>query len=167
MIKLGFIVMLAFVQCGEGNEQRTSAADEAKATPVVSDSAGYGKQDLTKLKWIEGRWRGMYSNQPFYEIYRLLNDSTLEITSYDWNGNDSINTSRTYVRWSEGYYYLGNQKNWKVAGITDTAIVMKRNYKASNDIVWRYNNATSWDAYLESEKGTNHYHMEAFDPFRK
>ena len=127
----------------------------------------YKKSDFKKIKWIEGKWKGLYKGQPFYEVYQLMNDSTLQITSFDWDGKDSSHTSKSFVYWKGGAYYLGDQQNWKVKGITDTEIVMKRNYKASNDIIWRYKDASHWEAILESDKGVTDYHMERFDPFKR
>jgi hypothetical protein len=130
-----------------------------------ADATFYKKSDLKKIKWIEGKWKGLDKGQPFYEIYQLINDSTLQVTSFDWDGKDSSQTSRSFVYWKEGAYYLGDQLNWKVTDITDKEIVMKRNYKASNDIIWRYKDISSWEAILESDKGVKNYHMERFDPF--
>lgn len=132
-----------------------------------SNAMPYRKSDLRKIKWIEGSWKGMHNNKPFYEIYRIINDSTLRITSYNWNGTDSTNTEHSYVYWNDGAYYLGEKMNWKVVSINKKEIVMKRNNKTSNDILWRQNDNNSWDAILETSKDTVHYLMKRFDPFKK
>jgi hypothetical protein len=136
------------------------------ATTESRDSIQYKKTDLIKIKWIEGKWKGLYKGQPFYEFYQMINDSTIEITSFDWNGKDSSNTSRSYVQWQDGFYYLGKEKNYKTISFTDKEIVMKKNYKANNDVIWRYSDASGWDAILESPGGVVRYHMERFDPFK-
>lgn len=125
----------------------------------------YSRNDLNKIKWIEGKWRGTHRTKPFYEIYHFTNDTTLEIISYDWNGKDSANSSKTSLHWKNGAYYLGDQSNWKVTAITDSTIVMIPNYKASNDIVWKYHDSASWDAILNNPKETAEYHMHSYDPF--
>jgi hypothetical protein len=153
-----FITLIFFmISCNEVTQKEVIPEKKVKDE---TQGISYSKNDLQKLKWIEGSWKGMYNNQPFFEIYKLTDDSTLEVTSYDWNGKDSSNTSRTYVRWIDSSYYFGEQMNWKVVSITDRQITMKRNYKASNDIIWKFYDANSWDAILEKPKGEEHYHME-------
>jgi hypothetical protein len=133
---------------------------------LINTQPGYKKSDLKKIKWIEGKWKGLYEGKPFYEIYQFVNDSTLQITSYDWNGKDSSNSSVSHVYWKDGSYYLGSDLNWKVSAISDNEIKMLPNYKAYNDILWRNHDSKSWKAILTSKKGVNEYHMEAFDPFK-
>ncbi len=153
-IVLTLIVLMAF--------HLSNAQSDVASTPL-----NYKKTDLKKIKWIEGKWKGLYNNKPFYEIYQLENHSTLKITSYEWNGTDSSNTSYDYVYWKDGAYYLGKNQNWKVTSITDNEIKMIPNNKASNDITWTYKSKKNWLAVLNSKKGTDTYNMEYFDPFKK
>ncbi len=134
---------------------------------VSTDTIGisYSKNDLNKLRWIQGKWKGMGGDKPFYEIYQLTNDSTLMITSYEWNGKDSSNSSVDFVSWKDNAYYLGKNQNWKVSAITNTAIKMLP-VKASNDITWQFKDSQNWDAILVSNKGTKTYNMQRFDPFK-
>jgi hypothetical protein len=129
------------------------------------EPGGYEKTDLKKIRWIEGNWKGMAGTTPFYEIYRIENDSLMRIISYNWNGKDSIGTSVTPLHWSNGSYYLGDSLNWKVTDITDSSISMKPNYKAGNDILWKKRNSNSWDAILTGKKSENRYLMERIDHF--
>jgi hypothetical protein len=130
-----------------------------------ADSSIYKKSDLQKIKWIEGKWRGMYKGQPFYEIYKMINDSILEVISFEWNGKDSSKTSRDLLYWKDGSYYLGEGETYKVIAISDKEISMKRNIKTSNDVLWRYNNDTSWIAELAQAGGVTKYDMIKFDPW--
>ena len=127
----------------------------------------YKKADLKKIKWIEGKWKGIYQGKPFYEIYEFINDTTLRITSYEWDGKDSSKSSRSFVYWKDGSYYLGDEMNYKVTNISDKEIKMLPNHKANNDILWKYNSNNSWKAILKSSKSATEYHMESFDPFKK
>jgi hypothetical protein len=156
---LSLVIITLFCYCNNETNVTTAKAESVK-------SSDYKKEDLKKIKWIEGKWKGLYNGQPFYEIYKMLNDSTLEVTTFDWNGKDSSNTDRSHVQWQDGFYYLGKEKNYKAVSITDKEIVMKRNNKANNDVIWRYSDANSWDAILEHNKGVTRYHMERFDPIK-
>ena len=158
MIKIIWYLVLLFLgSCGNSDSNNKKGSVQA--------NLAYRKGDLKKMKWIEGKWKGMYNGAPFYEIYQLMNDSTLRVTSFDWNGKDSSNTSISYVGWFEDAYYLGNEKNYKVTTITDSQILMAPNNKASNSVLWKYRNDSSWDAILEGPKATQKYLMERFDPF--
>lgn len=138
-------------------KQETAIKEDVKIT--------YAKQDLKKISWIEGNWRGTYDGKYFYELYRFTNDSTLEIISYEWNGQDSSKTSRSYVRWADDAYYLGNEKNYKVTEISEDKIYMLP-VKANNDILWRAKDSTSWEAILKASSKENRYLMERVETFK-
>src|SRR5829696_7204629 len=56
--------------CAQGDAQKntaTQSAPKAAATPAKNFTAA----DIAKLKWIEGTWRGMDGDKPFYERYKL------------------------------------------------------------------------------------------------
>src|SRR4026208_2271664 len=88
------------------NCSNTEHGDHQSDSERPIDSSAYAKADLQKIKWIEGKWKGMSNGQPFYEIYKMTNDSTLEVTSYEWDGKDSSKSSKTLLYWKDGSYYL-------------------------------------------------------------
>ena len=155
------LVTVAAIGCGGSKEEETVAADQH----VTAQQ--YGKDDLKKIKWIEGKWQGLYKGQPFYEIYRFVNDSTLESIGYEWDGKDSSKTTISYVHFKDGAYYLGDKQNYKVISITETEIKMLPNVGVNNDVLWKYRDSTGWDAILKGAKETNIYNMQHFDPFTK
>lgn len=136
--------------------------------PLTATEVTYTKADLLKIRWIEGKWKGMDDDKPFYEIYEFINDSTLKTISYDWNGKDSSNSFIDHLYWEEGLFYLGDKKDWAVKTINDSIVQMLPNSsRIHNDITWKAKGAKGWDAILVSPKGTKEYHMEKFDPFAK
>ena len=136
--------------------------------PVTAAEINYKKADLLKLKWIEGKWKGMDEDKPFYEIYEFINDSTIVTISYDWNGKDSSNSFTDHLYWKEGLFYLGDKQDWAVKAINDSMVQMLPNSsRIHNDITWIAKGPGRWDAVLVSPKGTKEYHMEKFDPFTK
>lgn len=144
----------------------SSAQKETETTGTTTASLPYSKGDLIKIKWIEGKWKGMAGGKPFYEIYELIGDTSLKITSFDWNGSDSSNTDVDFVKWIDSAYYLGKNQNYKVTEITGAEITMIP-LKAANDIHWIFKDSLSWDVVLKGQKTTANYHMERFDPFKK
>ena len=133
----------------------------------AQSSPEYTKEGLQKIKWIEGNWAGLYEGKPFYEIYRFTNDTTLEITSYEWNGKDSTNSSKTFLRWYEGAYYLGDSLNWKATQISSSHIKMIPHRKAANEILWKHIDRDAWDAVLTSKRGETLYNMKRVRHFSK
>ena len=108
----------------------------------------------------------MDGQNPFYEIYSLKHDSVIIITSYEWNGNDSSNSSINSVRIKDNNYYLGDEYNWKVVQISEDSIFMEPVFKAANYILWRKIDQNTWEAVLESKKGQKIYRMERINHFR-
>jgi hypothetical protein len=140
------LVLIAFV-FASCNAQHT--------TPV-------SKSDLQKIKWIEGSWKGLYNNTPFYEHYRFANDSTIEVTSFEWDGKDTSKSSVSRVQWADGNYYLGDKRNWQVRSITDTSIYMTPK-GSGNDILWKFVAKDRWQAILKTKNGMTSYDMVRFD----
>ena len=67
-------------------EQSTSAADSSAA------EATYTIRDLQALRYLEGDWRGSgYAGGPFYESYRFVNDSTIQMTAWS---DSTLTTAR-------------------------------------------------------------------------
>ena len=146
--KTFLLLLLMLIICRDADAQQTST-----------------KKDLVKLTWIEGNWKGMDGNNPFYEIYKLANDSTLEITSYEWDGIDSSKTSITRLQYKNDHYYLGDSLNWKVVDISGNSIFIEPVYKAYNTILWKKRDQHTWEAILESKKGRKIYVMEWVNHF--
>jgi hypothetical protein len=136
-------------------------------TSSAQSEKGYEKRDLQKLKWIEGNWEGLYQGKPFYEIYRFQNDTTLAITSYEWNGKDSMKSSTTWLRWQDGSYFLGDSLNWKIILITADQIQMIPHRKAANEIIWRRVDEDAWDAILTTKRGEVLYNMKRAKHFSR
>ena len=83
-----FAIVLTFVICGVGcssgeAQKNTNAGASAEASPNSATKAGadaklvatpaknFTAADVAKLKWIEGTWRGMDGDKPFFERYKI------------------------------------------------------------------------------------------------
>src|SRR4029079_13608872 len=79
------VILLALtLACGQQN--MTNSAAVATTPARVTDA------DVAKLKWLEGTWKGMDGDKPFYERYRFegssmvvesLKDEKLEVDDAD------------------------------------------------------------------------------------
>lgn len=136
--------------------------------PITAAEVTYTKADLLKIKWIEGKWKGLDDDKPFYEIYTFVNDSTIETISYEWDGKDSSKSFVDYLYWKDGLFYLGEKQDWAAKVVSDSMVIMVPNSsRIHNDITWKIRDAKGWDAILVAPKGTQTYKMERFDPFVK
>src|SRR5688500_11544687 len=50
-----------------GSSKSNGVASTAQPTPARN----FAKADVARLNWIEGTWRGMDGDKPFYERYRI------------------------------------------------------------------------------------------------
>ena len=65
--------------CAGGDVQKVNNVPASNAAGNVSNSSAamptpsnkFSAEDIAKLKWIEGDWRGMDGAKPFYERYKL------------------------------------------------------------------------------------------------
>ena len=78
-------LVITVVSCGEAQEAKKEQEDQQ------AQSLQYGKNDLKKIKWIEGKWKGLYNGKPFYEFYRL-------VTTARWRSRLLNGTEKTAVR---------------------------------------------------------------------
>ena len=49
----------------------TANSTDSQTETVPSPSNRFSKDDIAKLKWIEGSWKGMDGENPFYERYKI------------------------------------------------------------------------------------------------
>ncbi len=63
VIAFSFIV----VGCSDAQVAKPDSQPAAQTTPAKKFTAA----DVAKLKWIEGTWRGMDGDKPFYERYKV------------------------------------------------------------------------------------------------
>jgi hypothetical protein len=81
---LGIMYLLVSACSGDGREgSPESAADQPGPADSTAGNAAHTVADLQALRYLEGEWRGSgYEGGPFYESYRFVNDSTIEMTSW-------------------------------------------------------------------------------------
>ncbi len=63
------LVFISAAACDKGDAQKNTVANSPK--PAGAPSKNFTAADVAKLKWIEGSWRGMDGDKPFYERYRI------------------------------------------------------------------------------------------------
>jgi hypothetical protein len=82
--KLTLLVIIALsvigsIGCSNGESAKNASAAndaaQAQAAPAATPSNKFTSDDVAKLKWIEGTWRGLDGKKPFYERYTIDGNS--------------------------------------------------------------------------------------------
>ena len=118
-------------------------------------------KDKHPLKWLEGSWKGMSNDKPFYEAWRFFNDSVIVNFEITINNGDTLikETNAIILRHNEKYY--GNKTvQWKISRITANELVLKNDsLPYSNTIIWLHTKEDHWLAILENPASTIFYDL--------
>ena len=69
-ITLGLVILtVLFIAACSNAQVAISNVQDPMAQPTPSNK--FTAADIAKLKWIEGTWRGMDGDKPFYERYKI------------------------------------------------------------------------------------------------
>lgn len=117
------------------------------------------RQDMNKMNWLVGSWKGMASNKPFYEAWRKVNDSVMVNFSIEIKEKDTV------VKESDGLFlkgsnaFLGNKPSqWKLTRLTTNEIVLENDtLKFSNRIIWLHTVDDHWFTILQHPRQTVYY----------
>jgi len=102
--------------------------------------------DLARLRWIVGDWRGTGTNQaPFYERYRLEDDSTLVVESFaDSTFARATDATRFALRGGR----LGPDERTAASRIGPNYVLFAPQRPGPNWYQFRYVNRDAWVAVL-------------------
>jgi hypothetical protein len=145
----------------------------ADVRPVATPAANFTAADVAKLKWIEGTWRGMDGDKPFYERYKLEN-TALVVASLKEDGSADGAPERFELK--NGEFGKGEGDNRSAASeITDNYIQFvaaaikapngQRNsfrFQRESDINWTA--ILEWPASAEKPARQKIYKMERWEP---
>ena len=144
------IALISFTGCSKTESQpaaQSSTAPAAAPSPVPKQIT---PADLTKLRWIEGAWRGTGGDvPPFFERYKFENDSTLLVeTLADETLNKVTDQSRFELK--DGHFGYSTDGSGSVAtALDDASITFEPLGKSRNSFRWQRESANSWKAILK------------------
>ena len=185
------LVMSVFVaaNCSTGAEPGTkatgteTAADNVipasgTANPEATPSNKFTAADVAKLKWIEGAWRGMDGDAPFYERYRF-EGTTMVVESLDEKGNVKPEDTTRFELNANGEFGPTGRPSDRRAGassITESSVQFVP-FPGSKGNSYRFEKRSDgkpgWNAVLEwPASGDNParqkiYEMQPWTPFAK
>ena len=141
--------LLAAYACASKPTAITANTPSTQATPQATP-AKLSVEDLKKLRWIEGTWRGTGVNQPaFFERYRWENDTTLAVDSFENEKLEKV-TDTTRFELKDGEFGGGSEGARYVAtAVDDNEITFAPVVKARNWFVWKRESKDSWTAIIK------------------
>jgi hypothetical protein len=169
--RISILVVLATLTVFNGLAcTRTSSVDVINFSPLPTPTPSPKRittEDLQKLRWIEGSWRGTGKDQPpFFERYRFENDSVLAVDSFEDETLKKV-TDTTRFELRDGEFGGGSEGSRYVAtALDDNSITFDPVLKARNSFTWRRESKNSWTAILkwpatkDKPAGERVYNME-------
>ena len=128
-----FAAMLTLPGCAPGDKSPTPAA----VTP----------DQFKQLAWIAGRWQGAEAGgAPFFESYRMIDDSTIASTTWaDASFSSATDSSRISLRNGE----VTNGPGYVVTAWSENSVHFEPRGTAVNSFTWQQESADRWTARLQ------------------
>lgn len=145
LLLAAFISVAALLNIAGCARGRSTDTAQSTATPAPTP-ATVTSNDLKKLRWIEGTWRGTGYETPFYERYRFENDNTLTV---EYLADESVSKVTETTRYELKDGQFGNGRS-VATEVTDNYITFSPVARAGNTYRWQKESADLWKAILTS-----------------
>jgi hypothetical protein len=129
--------------------------------PAWCQGAAPAPQSLGQAGWLQGSWKGMTKTGPFYEAWRVINDSTLLNLAIEIKGGDTLIKESATLSLRQGSIWLGGEPaRWKASRVVAGEIVLRNDtLRFSNTIIWMHTPEDHWITILEHPHSTVFYDM--------
>jgi hypothetical protein len=113
------------------------------------------------VNWLQGSWKGMAGKEPFYEAWRLANDSTFVNLAIEIKNGDTLLKEAGALVFRDGKIFLGQKATqWTARRMHPNEIVLQNDtLRFSNTIIWLRTNDDQWLTILEHPGSTVYYDM--------
>lgn len=150
------VLLLSLAACAK--EQQYAQAPKPKT--LTAD-------DLQKLRWIEGSWRGTGVNQPpFFERYRFENNTTLSVDHFEDETLAKVTHTGRYELMNGEFGGGSGSQRYVATALDDNSITFAPSSAGSNSFIWKRESKDSWIAILnwpasgDKPAGERTYKME-------
>jgi hypothetical protein len=111
----------------------------------------FTEQDFARLKWIEGQWVGSGYSKPFYEAYRMVSPTKLEIQHFE-DASFTKSTGGRSVNLDGGrILYNGGSSQRAAVRLTDTSVEFEQVDNAANGFSWTRKSPDAWTAVIKAK----------------
>lgn len=116
---------------------------------TVMNEKEFSQSDFQKLRWIEGTWRGSDGGKEFfYEGYRFLNETAIEIVFYTDASLTKI-SGKGMVKLSEKAIINGDESSsWISTSLDERSVHFAPKRNVRNSFSWEKESADVWIARL-------------------
>jgi hypothetical protein len=116
------VAVAAACSSGTGNTTANTNAQPADSPqPAATPSNKLTEADVAKLKWLEGTWRGMDGQKPFFEGIRFEGSTMIVETYPDETLSKVGDTSRFELKDGEFGHTVGDQRS-AASSISDRSV---------------------------------------------
>ena len=149
-----FVAAAVAVGCRAGVNSGAGANTPAPQQPPQQQPAPQPQRisadDLKKLRWIEGAWRGTGDvDKPFFERYRFESETTLAVESFT---DETLGKTDDVTRFELRDGVFGNRGDgarWAATELDDNSVTFSPVAKARNTFRWQRESADVWKAVLD------------------
>ena len=144
VVALAALIVAAHA-CGEREADDAAAPETESAQPAPVTA-----EQFASLSWLIGQWRGSGGQYPaFYESYRLVNDSTIQMQAWA-DSTFAVATDSSEIAWRAGAVRSssdGAVKNVLVR-LSGDSLYFAKVTGQGGDFVWARETPDSWTAIL-------------------
>src|SRR5688572_9704173 len=139
-VRLAVPALLAAIASG-------ACGRDAPEPPAVVP-ASVAPAQFRSLAWLEGRWRGTDGSAPFYEEYRVSDDSTIRKFDYP-DSTFSAPSDSGAIRLRGDTVFSGSPPmQWVAVALDSTRVTFEPWRGAANAFTWERDQAGGWSATL-------------------
>lgn len=141
--------------------------EKAAATSFTPQQSQHiQKQDLNKIKWLEGNWEATWADKPYYARFSFHSDSSMELVEV-LEYSDQIHHVTMNLTWQDEAYYLGRftNKSFKAIAMSEKEVLMEP-VNELNKLWWTNKGDSMWrlETIYPKEKQTFYAHRSKIDP---
>lgn len=140
------VINTAATGADRSNAQANAPADPSNSASTVANK--FTAADIAKLKWLEGTWRGVHENQPFFERYRFEDTAMVVETLSGDDLSKIVDTSRFELTNGEFGHAKGKQRS-AATEITDQYVQFVPVAGGGNNFRFERQSDGTWRAVLE------------------
>lgn len=159
-VPLGALVFVALAVAGCPRPVQEEAAPEPEQEGATGAATGMEVVDaptftvagFAQLRWIEGAWQGVggegTDQEPFFEGYRMVDDSTMRTYTYDDAENPVPSDSGTITLRGGIVETGGEGARYVATNLVDGRIHFEPAFGARNAFTWERTSPDAWTATL-------------------
>jgi hypothetical protein len=172
IIVISIVCVISSIACSSGDVQKNTSPVNLAASPAPTPAKAFTVTDVARLKWIEGTWRGLDGDKPFYERY-TLEETAMVVESLKEDGSPDGEPGRFELK--DGEFGKGEgDKRSAASEITGdyiqfvSAVPGKGNdYRFARQVDGTWHAILEWSATAERPAGRKIYRMEPWQPKTK